>query len=169
MAKFVPAPPSIAISAPSRGPSDIDEETSQLETLTTHSTTNISMESGASSMSIEPTYRMDPVQCFKENTIYKMIDDLIYEEMSDKRYDAKLCKEMAQDLAAKIMDKVKALEIRRYKYVVTVSIGSVQGDPPGLRMCSRCLWNKNTDSSVTVNYMNPSLYVVVIIYGLFVE
>ncbi|XP_072020482.1 dynein light chain Tctex-type 5-like [Amphiura filiformis] len=166
MAKFAPAP-SIAISAPSRGPSDIEEETSQLETMTTHSTSNNS-ESGRSSASIEPTYRMEPVTCFQDHTINKIVEDILYDEMKDKSYDSELCKEMAQNLAGKIMEKVKSLDVSRYKYVASVSIGSVR-EKPGLHISSRCLWNKKTDSSVTVNFMNGSLFAVVMLYGLYLE
>ena len=166
MAKFAPAP-SISISAPSRSDmSEIAEETSSMRTGETMNSAD--QHSDVESIVVENSYRMEPVQCFRNHTIFNMVEELLYDELKDKRYDSKLCKDMAQSLAGTIMEKVKSLDIPRYKYVASVSIGSVR-EKQGLHIGSRCLWNDRTDSSATVNYNNGSLFAVVMVYGIFRE
>ena len=159
MAKFAPA---ISISVPS----EISEETTPSQAGSTTITTNPSRP--ASAISIEPTYQMKPTQHFSDRRVQFLVDELLTSELKGKRYDSVYCKDTAQRLAGLITEKVKAMSFPRYKYVTSVSIGSIK-EKPGIQMASRCIWDDSTDDLVTVNYMNGHLFAVVMVYGVYLE
>ncbi|XP_035671248.1 tctex1 domain-containing protein 1-like [Branchiostoma floridae] len=116
----------------------------------------------------ENTYKMEPDFKFQSHLIEGPARDILETHLKDQPYDAATCRTQAQDLAGKIMDATKNLNIKRYKLVTIVSIGSLK-ERPGMHFGSRCLWNDKTDSFTTVKYTNGSLFAVAMIYGLYFE
>ena len=74
----------------------------------------------------------------------------------------------SMDLSARISAMVKEDSPISYKHVVLVLIGSIS-DQPSIFLGSRCLWNENTDSFISVRFQNQTLYAVVLIYALYYE
>ncbi|CAF0964150.1 unnamed protein product [Rotaria sordida] len=71
------------------------------------------------------------------------------------RYDPKLCRELVQDLSQQLrrMTKPDILNSTRYKIIVLVTIVQTIPDRQqhqSLTIVSRCLWNHETDGSVTL-------------------
>ena len=116
----------------------------------------------------ENTYKLDPDLRFSSCAVERITESVLIERLKDEKYDASCCKELSQEMAAKIMDKLKALKIKRYKMVALVSIGSVS-ERPGMQFGSRCLWNEQTDSFASVKFTNGSLFAVAMVYGLYFE
>ena len=119
----------------------------------------------------EPTYRLGPADDdarFIPAAVESLVQQVLVERLQGESYDPTGCKQLSQELAATIMEELKALHIRRYKMVAVVSIGSLH-ERPGLQFGSRCLWDQATDSFVSVKYTNGSLFAVAMIYGLYYE
>jgi len=117
----------------------------------------------------QPTYRMKP----KENQRFvpQAVETIIKKEMEDYVKNAKFedeeCKKLALELCSKIKDKVKALQIPRYKVVLQSVIGEVKGQ--GAYIASRCLWDTETDNYASYSVKNASLFCTVMVFGLYLE
>ena len=118
----------------------------------------------------ENTYQTEPCQNYKFNSskVETITKNVLTERLKDEVYDPATCKELSQDLAAQIMEKVKTLKFQRYKLVAVVSIGSLR-ERPGMQFGSRCLWNQDTDTFASVKFTNGSLFAVAMVYGLYYE
>lgn len=116
----------------------------------------------------ENTYRLEPSMTFNIAKVNEVTLAVLEDRLQHEQYEAYKCKELSQDLAAIIMERVKALRMKRYKVVAVVSIGSFKGNP-GVNFGSRCLWNHTTDAFTSVKYTNGSLYAVAMVYGLYYE
>jgi hypothetical protein len=82
-------------------------------------------------------------------------------------FDDTKCKVIALELCAEIKEKVKALNIPRYKVVLQSVIGEVKGQ--GAYVASRCLWDTETDNYASYSYQNASLFACVMVFGLYLE
>jgi len=61
---------------------------------------------------------------------------------------------------------------RRYKYIVTASIGSMPPtDFASVLVASKCLWNSVTDKHSTANYVDDqeTFYAVVVVFAVYLE
>ena len=116
----------------------------------------------------ENTFKTQPDALFNACEVERLTETVLVERLRDVQYDPATCKELSQEMAAKIMDKVKSIKIKRYKLVAVVSIGSVN-ERPGMQFGSRCLWNQSTDSFASVKFTNGSLFAVAMVYGLYFE
>ncbi|CAF0728591.1 unnamed protein product [Rotaria sp. Silwood1] len=72
------------------------------------------------------------------------------------QYNPKLCRELAQDLSQKLrrLTKPDILNSTRYKIIVLVTIVQTVPDRQrhqSLTIVSRCLWNHETDGSITLH------------------
>ncbi|XP_033624718.1 tctex1 domain-containing protein 1-like [Asterias rubens] len=125
------------------------------------------MDDASSSAAFEPSYRMEgPQRKFRELLVGRLIEGILSTYLEEETYDPVRCKQLSQDIAGTINQRVRELHFPRYKLVSLVSIGSVK-EKPGTHLGSRCLWDDRTDSSATVNYTNGSLYAVAMVYGLY--
>ena len=105
---------------------------------------------------------------FRTRDVERITEAALIESLQEVTYDANRCKDMSQELAAKIMDRLKSLHMKHYKLVAVVSIGSIN-ERPGMQFGSRCLWNNNTDCFASVKFTNGSLFAVAMIFGLHFE
>ncbi len=119
-------------------------------------------------MKLDNTFKMEPDLRFVSNEAEKVAEGVLRERLEHVTYDPVVCKQLSQELAAIIMERVKALHFQRYKMIAVVSIGSLK-ERPGLQFGSRCLWNQNTDSFASVRFTNRSLFAVAMVYGLYYE
>ncbi|XP_064645082.1 dynein light chain Tctex-type 5-B-like [Lineus longissimus] len=126
------------------------------------------LQTGKRNANYENTFKMEPDTTFKVKAIESLVNNILAERLKDVPYDPLNCKNLSQELAAVIMDKIKALAIKRYKLVAVVSLGSLK-EQPGMQFGSRCLWNKQTDSFVSIKYSNASLFAIAMVYGLYYE
>ncbi|XP_052084852.1 dynein light chain Tctex-type 5-B-like [Mytilus californianus] len=117
---------------------------------------------------LENTFKIGPDKTFKTAEIERATKEVLSENLKDVEYNATKCRELSQDVASKIMEKIKILGLKRYKVIAVVSIGSLK-EKPGMQFGSRCLWNKNTDNFTSVKFSNNSIFSVAMVYGLYFE
>lgn len=66
-----------------------------------------------------------------------------------------------------IRERVKALKTPRYKIVVLVTIGQLNGQ--NMQICSRCLWDATNDTFASYSFKNSSLFGVASVYAVYFE
>ncbi|XP_074661569.1 dynein light chain Tctex-type 5-like [Tubulanus polymorphus] len=159
--------------AQNAAPSSVDASLQQagvgyeLNSVIDGATTTTTKRTGAQTR-YENTYKTEPDERFRAKDVEKLIKDVLGERLADVYYEANRCKSLTQELAAEIMERLKSLAYKRYKMVAVVSIGSLR-ERPGMQFGSRCLWNEQLDSFLSVKYSNGSLFAVAMIYGLYFE
>ena len=110
---------------------------------------------------------------FDYHRVEQLLDAALLELVKGRKYAAPDCKGLAQDLAADLLERVKADQqrdagLRRYKLVTVVNVGSVS-ESPDLQLASRCLWTSNTDAFASASYANDSLFAVATVYAAYFE
>ncbi|XP_028404781.1 tctex1 domain-containing protein 1-B-like [Dendronephthya gigantea] len=113
------------------------------------------------------TYQMEPERKFKPTEIQKLVYNVLEERLEDTSYDPDKCRFLVVSLANEIRHRVKQMGFARYKIVCTVDMGSIAEQ--GLRVASRCLWDKVQDSLGTATYKNESLFAVGTVFGVYHE
>ena len=96
-----------------------------------------------------------------------VVQQALEENLKDMQYSRETCQQMTFTLTELIRNRVKELNYERYKMVCIVNIGSFQEQ--SMRITSRCLWDTDTDTFVSVTFQNKSLYANAMVYGLYWE
>ncbi|KAA0145947.1 hypothetical protein FNF27_03776 [Cafeteria roenbergensis] len=80
---------------------------------------------------------------------------------SNPDYDQDLGYSIARD----IRDRLKELELPRYKYMVQVVVGENSGE--GVRVGTRCLWDASTDGMAHESMTSDKLFVTAMAFGVY--
>jgi len=117
----------------------------------------------------EPTFRMKPKddERFVPTAVEKIIKESMEKKLKKAKFDDEKCKTLALELCSEIKERVKALNIPRYKVVLQSVIGEVKGQ--GAYIASRCLWDTETDNYASYSFKNSSLFCTVMVFGLYLE
>ena len=117
----------------------------------------------------EPSYRTRPVESekFVPRAVEAIIREVMERALKAAVFDEAECKSLALELCAEIKERVKALNIPRYKVVLQSVLGEVKGQ--GAYIASRCLWDTDTDNYAAFSMKNASLFCVIMVFGLYLE
>ncbi|XP_028857308.1 dynein light chain Tctex-type protein 2B isoform X1 [Denticeps clupeoides] len=99
-----------------------------------------STETNASCYLIRPNYQHK----FKSSLVKECIREILREHLTGLQYEPEQIPALSRTLADCIKDRLKGVELERYKLVVQVVIGEQRGE--GLKMAARCFWDSDTDS-----------------------
>ncbi|KAK6033206.1 Tctex-1 family protein [Ostertagia ostertagi] len=72
---------------------------------------------------------------------------------------------LSNELATVIADRLKALHLSHYKYVVQVTIGERHGQ--GFNIASQCVWDADCDGMAKYFYSNDSLWCSMVVFAVF--
>uniref|UniRef100_A0A3B5LK50 Tctex1 domain containing 1 n=1 Tax=Xiphophorus couchianus TaxID=32473 RepID=A0A3B5LK50_9TELE len=108
-----------------------------------------------------------PNKPFPITTISHILKEEITHRLRDVRYDPVRSREMTLTLCEVIRTRMKEFMISRYKTVILVHIGQLNGQ--GLQISSRCLWDPNFDTFVSHSFKNTSLFCSATVYGIYFE
>jgi len=119
----------------------------------------------------ENTYQLEPKdhQKFPTKKAEDVIKAIFTSYLSEKKYNSDSSKSLTTQLTEVIRTQVKQ-ELgtqNRYKIVVLVMVGSMQGQ--GVRCASRCLWYPQFDRFASYTYQNEHLFAVGTVYGVYYE
>ena len=138
--------------------------------LTVHRRSSL-LDGHSTSLTFRPrlanTYQMEPERKFKPTEIQKLVYNVLEERLEDTTYDPDNCRHLVVSLANEIRHRVKQMGFARYKIVCMVDMGSIAEQ--GLRVASRCLWDKVQDSLGTATFKNESLFAVGTVFGVYHE
>ncbi|XP_041482860.1 dynein light chain Tctex-type protein 2B-like [Lytechinus variegatus] len=113
------------------------------------------------------TYTIRPnfLKKFRPAAVKAVIHTVLNEELSDKQYSAEETTAWCKLISEKIKERLKELELDRYKFIIQVVIGEQRGE--GVKMGCRCFWDSDTDNYAQDIYMSDSLFCVAAAFGVF--
>lgn len=118
----------------------------------------------------EPTYRLPPRQRVNTNHIYETIQKTTDKHLQGFVYDPETARRtsvLLTDLVQTQVKKTEAIRNKRYRVVVSVSIGEVRGQ--GLSIASRFVWSESVDNCVSYQYENPKFFCLVNVFLVYKE
>ncbi|KAI5101204.1 tctex1 domain-containing protein 2 [Silurus meridionalis] len=118
-------------------------------------------EEGSNTFLIRPKYEHK----FRVPVVKDCIKEILREHLSGVQYNPEEIPSLTQTLTEAIKDRIKDLDLDRYKLVVHVMIGEQRGQ--GVTMMSRCFWDSDTDSCAKEVYMNESMVCVAAVFGVY--
>lgn len=102
---------------------------------------------------------------FSSPQVKTLIQDILQEKLGGKCYDPETSSQLTQDIVKEVKERLTALDLPRYKFIVTSILGEMKGE--GVRMNSRQFWDKDTDASAHVFFSNDSLFCACVAYGVY--
>lgn len=111
------------------------------------------------SYSVRPSYKDTFCPLKVKERIKEIVEPILVEE----RYQEKnTIGQHTFDIADSVRNTLKGIISSRYKVMVQVFIGEKKGQ--GVRLGTKCFWDKDTDNMATYNFSNDSIFCVVIVY-----
>ncbi|TPX59086.1 hypothetical protein PhCBS80983_g02712 [Powellomyces hirtus] len=110
---------------------------------------------------IRPNFK----QKFRPAIVQKLIHQALMDRLTGATYNAESCSQWTKEIADDIKNRLKELDLPRYKYIVNVVIGEMRGE--GVRMGCRCFWDADTDNVAQDTFINDSLFCVVAAFGVY--
>jgi len=118
---------------------------------------------------IQPTYRIDPTpdQHFRKSVGDAICKQIVDETLTDKEWNNEDETRWTVEITERIKQACKDLGLKRYKYVVQVTLGEVKKQ--GVRIASRCLWDTNNDNHSSYSFKNESLWCSAMLFACYTE
>nr|KAJ3421103.1 Tctex1 domain-containing protein 2 [Polyrhizophydium stewartii] len=92
------------------------------------------------------------VPSFRPAVVSKSIHQVLADRLTGATYHPDTCSQWTREIADEIKNKLKELELPRYKYIVHVTMGEMRGE--GVRIGTRCFWDADTDNIAQDAFMN---------------
>lgn len=102
---------------------------------------------------------------FKPLSAKEVIQNVLFDQLSTKTYDAEEAVQWTKDIADIIREKVKELSFKRYKYIVNVVLGEQHG--AGVKMGTRCIWDAEADTYAYDSFINDTIFCVATVYAVY--
>ena len=119
----------------------------------------------------ENSYRMGaPDYHFDSSLVRRILSGFLQDTFAGDNvvYDPIRSRHLSKQLSTKALACLKDLGLRRYKLVVTVTIGGLK-ERPSLASGSRCLWNVATDDQAFAMFSGPAVFAMAAAYALYYE
>ena len=97
-----------------------------------------------------------------KDELTQMVDEIIRTYLNDKNYDQKEAQGWTNQISDEVIKQLHSQQ-RGFKFVCNSTI--FQKGDASLHFSSTCLWNPNTDGSITVKYENDQLHCFVCLFG----
>jgi|TARA_B110000091_G_C13397025_1_gene302517 hypothetical protein len=110
---------------------------------------------------IRPTYN----ERFPSSTVKEVLRDILKVELTGVEYTVDNTPDQSKRIADNVRNKLKNLNLPRYKFMVQVVIGELRGQ--GVQMGSRCFWDSSSDCQVSETFVNDSLFCVATAFGVY--
>uniref|UniRef100_A0A3Q2ZT38 Dynein light chain Tctex-type family member 5 n=1 Tax=Kryptolebias marmoratus TaxID=37003 RepID=A0A3Q2ZT38_KRYMA len=108
-----------------------------------------------------------PTKRFPVSDATAILREALSSFLKEERYEVQRARELSLTLSAVIRERVKALRTPRYKLVVLVTVGQLNGQ--GLEIGSRCLWDVTHDTFASYSFKNSSLFGVASVFAVYFE
>lgn len=115
----------------------------------------------------ENTYKLLPDNRFQEGQVRQIIASVLKENLTDKDYDPRTMSRRCLELSEMIKERVKQLDMKRFKIVCMVMIG--QNSDQSMMVTSRCLWNFNFDNFSSFTLKRGPYYAVGLVFAAYTE
>lgn len=115
----------------------------------------------------ENTYKLMPDDKFHEGKVKEVIRTALEENVTEKTYDPNTCGAKCKLISEIVKERVKKLDLNRFKIVCVVTIGQVFEQ--SMLVTSRCLWNHKFDNAVSVEFRKGDIVAVGVVFAVYVE
>ena len=115
----------------------------------------------------ENSYHMEPDHNVRTHLIEKEIKEILNRAFKNYTYEADSAREMSTTVSTLIMDKMKTLGFKRFRFVCNVTIAENSGQSMGF--FSRCIWEPKYDTFATVSLEKESFYVIATVHAVYFE
>ncbi len=95
------------------------------------------------------------------------IGEVLNEMLKDHTYKQDEVPELTKQIADRVKNRLKLLELPRYKYMVQVVVGEQRGE--GVRMGCRTFWDRDTDAYASETFTNDSIFCVATAYAVYLN
>jgi hydrogenase maturation factor HypE len=115
-----------------------------------------------------PEYQIKPKQKekFKPGKAKEMIQEVLNQNLKNqKTYNPDSAQSLSKSIAESVKDKLKELNLPRYKYIVQVSIGEQKGQ--GVRVGCKCFWDFDTDHCASETFVNDGIFCLCTVYAVY--
>uniref|UniRef100_H0WUK6 Dynein light chain Tctex-type family member 5 n=2 Tax=Otolemur garnettii TaxID=30611 RepID=H0WUK6_OTOGA len=113
------------------------------------------------------TYQLGPPKHFPAVTVNHILKDVLTNCLREENYEPELCGQRAKTISEIIKARVKDVMAPRYKLIVVVHIGQLDGQ--SILIGSRCLWDPKSDTFSSYVFRNSSLFALANVYGVYLE
>ena len=104
---------------------------------------------------------------FPVKDVEEIIVEVLKETFEKERYDLTTSRELSKTTSQTIKDRVKELNLPRFKLVVVVHVGENRGQD--IKITSRCLWSEEFDTYATASVRNQSHFAQATVFGVYFE
>ncbi|XP_033642494.1 tctex1 domain-containing protein 1-like [Asterias rubens] len=117
----------------------------------------------------ENSFRMDPQPgCkFQPERVEEIMTKVLEDEFTRVTYRPENGPEIVKRLADNIKTRVKLLQYERYRLVVLIQVGQIEGLE--MMINNRCVWNTETDCYATATFQNGYIYAIATTYGIYLD
>ncbi|XP_015226878.1 PREDICTED: tctex1 domain-containing protein 1-B-like [Cyprinodon variegatus] len=116
---------------------------------------------------MDPTHPLGPSKPFPVTDVLKILKEEIDNKLQGEKYEAQRSRELTLTLCEVIKNRVKQLQIPRYRIVVKVHIGQIIGQ--GIQTRSGFLWDPSTDTFASHSFKNDSLFCCATVFAVYFE
>ena len=95
------------------------------------------------------------------------IAEVLNEMLKEHTYKQDEAPELTKQIADRVKNRLKLLELPRYKYMVQVVVGEQRGE--GVRMGCRTFWDRDTDAYASETFTNDSIFCVATAYAVYLN
>ncbi|XP_056630617.1 dynein light chain Tctex-type protein 2B-like [Diorhabda sublineata] len=120
-----------------------------------------SISTDGSSYTIKPSLQHK----FKELPVKEIIRNVVAAVLTGKSYDPDRAKSWSMQISNEVNEKVKDLQMKRYKHIVQVIIGEMKG--AGVKSGVRCIWDSDVDSYTSEIFMNDTIFCVTTVFAVY--
>lgn len=113
-------------------------------------------------------YQIKPKQKekFKPGKAKEMIQEILNLTLKQqKAYNPDTAQTLSKTIAENVKDKLKELNLPRYKYIVQVTIGEQKGQ--GVRVGCKCFWDFDTDHCASETFVSDSIFCLCTVYAVY--
>ncbi|XP_006879897.1 PREDICTED: tctex1 domain-containing protein 1 [Elephantulus edwardii] len=116
---------------------------------------------------VENTYQLGPTKRFPVVSVNHILKDVLTNHLQEEKYEPDLCRQKTKTISEIIKTRVKDLMIPRYKLIVIIHIGQLNGQ--SIHIGSRCLWDPKSDTCSSYVFRNSSLFALANVYAVYFE
>lgn len=109
--------------------------------------------------------RPDHQHKFRPNEVKPIVRAVLESRLEDQEYKADEVQSISKEIADTVRDKIRGLELDRYKLLVHCMIGEQRGQ--GLRAGCKMFWDSDTDNYLEEVYVSKHLFAVVTVFAVY--
>ena len=115
----------------------------------------------------ENTYKLEPDERFDPAKAKSVLDEVLQRYFDGMEYDPIHIGSTCRDVSQAIVDRMKILDLKRFRFVASVVAGENKGQ--GIKVVSRYLWDHKRDNWVQSVFTNSSMFVTATLYAVYFE